>query len=74
MAGELRRTWHAWSPLLMLLLLPAVCTSDLDFGVRGDEPVGAGAAEAAHELLRRGTGQHTGEESRTAVPSELSGA
>ena len=33
----------------MLLLLPAVCTSDLDFGVRGDEPVGAGAAEEAHE-------------------------
>jgi len=43
-----------WRLALLVLLLPQVCGMDLD--VEGGNE-GSGAAEEAHELLRRGLGQ-----------------
>ena len=63
-----RRARCAWGMLLAALLLPHVCSSD----VADDADGASGAAEEAHELLRRGSGQVCAPPSfRTAAPSIL---
>jgi hypothetical protein len=44
--------------LVLVLVMPHICGSDVELDYElDDDQQGAGAAEEAHELLRRGSGQ-----------------